>query len=133
MDGFRSSQLAKQAGVTVETLRYYHKEALLPEPEKTEAGYRIYTTQDLHQVLFIKRCQSLGFSLKEIKGLIALKTNTTACASEVKALTVSKIAIIEEKMTVLEEIKATLTGLVQQFDGKGGVSDCTILKALENN
>ena len=69
MDGFRSSQLAKQAGVTVETLRYYHKEALLPEPEKTEAGYRIYTTQDLHQVLFIKRCQSLGFSLKEIRPL----------------------------------------------------------------
>ena len=85
------------------------------------------TTNDNEDAPDIESCK------RSIKELIALKTNTTACASEVKALTVSKIAIIEEKMTVLEEIKATLTGLVQQCDGKGGVSDCTILKALENN
>jgi len=123
---FQSSELAKKAGVTVETLRYYHKEALLAEPQKTAAGYRQYTEADLQRVLFIKRCQGLGFTLKEIKELLALKDDTTHTAGEVKTLT-------QEKIAILEEIKTTLTSLVKNCDGKGGVSDCTILKALNTN
>jgi DNA-binding transcriptional MerR regulator len=129
----QSGELAKQAGVTVETLRYYHKEALLAEPQKTDAGYRLYTADDLHRILFIKRCQGLGFSLKEIKELLALKEDTTHTAGEVKALTQDKIAVLDEKIAVLVEIKATLTALVNNCDGKGGVSDCTILKALNHH
>ncbi len=130
---FQSSELAKKAGVTVETLRYYHKEALLAEPQKTDAGYRQYTEADLQRVLFIKRCQGLGFTLKEIKELLALKDDTTHTAGEVKTLTQEKIALLNQKIAVLEEIKTTLTSLVKNCDGKGGVSDCNILKALSTN
>jgi MerR family transcriptional regulator, copper efflux regulator len=129
MANFQSSELAKKASVTVETLRYYHKEALLPEPPKTEAGYRCYTDDDLHRVLFIKRCQGLGFSLKEIKELLAIQDDSGQCA-EVKALTRQKISNIQDKITVLQEIEATLKALYENCDGKGGVSDCTIVKKL---
>lgn len=126
----RSGQLAKQAGVTVETLRYYHQQALLPEPQKTAGGYRCYSPETVERILFIKRCQFLGFSLKEIKELLLLKDDATHGAAEVKALTLAKIDVLTEKIALLQEIKATLTQLVHQCTGVGSVTDCSILKAL---
>jgi MerR family copper efflux transcriptional regulator len=126
----RSGELAKQAGVTVETLRYYHQQALLPEPQKTAGGYRCYTSNTVERILFIKRCQSLGFSLKEIKELLLLQDDATHGAGEVKALTVAKIEVLTEKIALLQEIKLTLTQLAQQCTGIGSVTDCSILKAL---
>ncbi len=73
MSPIKSGDLAKRANVNTETLRYYEREGLLPEPERTESGYRLYADEDVKRVQFIKRAQELGFSLKEVKELLALK------------------------------------------------------------
>lgn len=86
MTTIKSEELAKQANVNSETLRYYEREGLLPEPERTESGYRLYADKDVRRDRFIKRAQELGFSLRKIKELLALKLEATQSASEVKRL-----------------------------------------------
>ena len=65
MSELKRGTLAKQAGVNGETLRYYERQGLLPKPERTESGYRLYTLDDVKRVKFIKRAQELGFSLRD--------------------------------------------------------------------
>jgi DNA-binding transcriptional MerR regulator len=73
MDELTIGKLAKQANVHVETLRYYERRAMIPKPRRTVANYRLYSPENLRQVKFIKQAQGLGFSLKEIKKLLALR------------------------------------------------------------
>lgn len=132
MSPIRSGTLARQAQVNPETLRYYEREGLLPIPERTEAGYRLYTDDDAKRVRFIKRAQALGFSLKEIKELLALKLDTSRSASLVKRLTEQKIEDIEMKIQSLIAMKAVLHELAEACSGKGNVDHCPILNCLDD-
>ena len=129
----KSGQLAQKAGVNQETLRYYEKEGLLPEPERTDSGYRQYQYQDVQRVRFIKRAQELGFSLKEVKELLAFKIDPKFSAKDVKALTEQKIKTIEDKIRDLELIKLTLSNLSCACSGKGTVDDCPIINSLNSD
>jgi Hg(II)-responsive transcriptional regulator len=131
MNALRSGELAKQAQVNPETLRYYEREGLLPEPERTTAGYRVYTAEDVQRVQFIKRAQELGFSLKEIKELLALRLDETRSASVVKSLTEQKIETIQQKIDSLEAMKTALLELSATCSGKGSAHHCPILKSLD--
>ena len=116
----RTGELARQAGVNIETIRFYERENLLPPPPRTVAGYRCYRQQDLERVVFIKTCQQLGFTLNDIRSLAELHS-PMARAAEGQAATVerSKIAQIaqerlrqiDEKLRQLGEMRAHLQAL----------------------
>lgn len=130
----KSGDVAKQTGVNVETLRYYEREGLLPQPQRTEAGYRLYTDVDIQKIRFIKRAQELGFTLKEIKDLLLLRVSPDRSALEVKKLATLKINIINEKINALQAIKNSLVALAGACPGSDGtVSDCPIIQCLDSN
>lgn len=127
----KSGQLARAAGVNVETLRYYERQGLLPEPARRESGYRQYTAEDLAAVRFIKRAQGLGFSLKEIAGLLALRVDADTSCAEVRDRARAKLADVEARIADLVRIRAALARLVEACVGEGPTGHCPILDALE--
>ena len=123
-----SGQLAKQAGIHVETLRYYEREGLIPEPERTESGYRQYPPSEVQRVYFIKRAQELGFTLKEIKELLALHYSTGQSAHDVKALVKEKLLQIDAKIQSLQSMHSVLAKLEAACLGENTTTDrCPIL------
>jgi Hg(II)-responsive transcriptional regulator len=127
----KSGELARRASVNVETLRYYEREGLLPEPERSEAGYRYYAETDVQRVQFIKRAQELGFTLKEIKELLALKINPKGSAAGVKEFALQKIQLIDHKIQLLQNIRDTLVALSEACPGEDGTVDaCPILHSF---
>ncbi len=125
------SKLAKGAGVGVETIRYYERRGLIPEPPRTDSGYRQYCSDDIARVKFIKRSQELGFSLKEVIELISLKFEDTTDCGDIKSVAESKISEIDNKIRTLREMKKALVRVVEICPGEGPLSDCPILEVLE--
>ena len=124
-------QLAKYAGVHVETVRYYERRGLIPEPPRRWSGYRQYSRDDITRLRFIKRAQELGFSLQEISALLALRVDPATSCSDVKKRAEVKIADVETKIQTLERMKKALKKLVASCSGRGPTSACPILEALE--
>ena len=131
MPNFQIGQVAKSAGVTVETIRFYERQALIPEPRRTESGYRLYTSETIRRVRFIQRAKELGFSLKDIHALLMLRNKRGAACAEVSAQALQKIVEVEQKIADLKRIRRTLTGLVERCDGEADLSECPILDALD--
>jgi MerR family mercuric resistance operon transcriptional regulator len=125
------SRLAQLGGVNLETVRYYERRGLLPKPPRTEAGYRQFSPEAAQRLRFIKRAQELGFSLEEVRELLALRVEPGNCA-DVRARAHAKIADIEEKMKTLAAMKSTLRGLVNQCEQSASTSECVILASLED-
>lgn len=104
-------KLASEVGVSVETIRYYQKRGLLNQPSKPiMGGFRSYTENDVGRVRFIKRAQQMGFTLAEIAELVTHADDKNCKAA--KMLAEKKLKTIESQLVVLEEIRATLKGLV---------------------
>lgn len=132
MDGLTSGDVARQASVHVETLRYYERRGLLPKPPRSIGNYRLYPAATLRRVQFVKRAQELGFSLREVKELLALRATPGAKAKDVRDKATTKIADIRSKMRSLRAMEKALTTLVAGCSGKGLAARCTILEALES-
>lgn len=124
-------QVARHAGVGVETVRFYEREGLLEEPARKDSGYRQYEGDVVARLRFIKRAKELGFSLKEIKELLALRVDPTTTCAEVRSKAQAKVADIEEKIGTLKRMKKALVKLTRSCSGRGPVSECPILDALE--
>jgi len=125
-------QLAKQAQVNVETVRYYERRGLIPEPHRRESGYREYSQEAVARLQFIKRAKGLGFSLKEIFDLLSLRVGPDATCGDVKRRAERKLADIEEKLQALQRMKKALTKLAAACRGRGPTSECPILEVLES-
>lgn len=125
------STVAKQSQVNLETIRYYEREGLVPEPPRSESGYRHYPPDTVRRVRFIKRAQELGFSLKEIKELLTLRLSPDATSGEVKKRAQEKIQQIEDKIQTLNAMKNALDRLHDACSGQGPASDCPILESLD--
>jgi MerR family mercuric resistance operon transcriptional regulator len=121
-------RLAAEAGVNVETIRYYQRRGLLAQPHKPQSGQRRYPTELTKRVRFIKRAQVLGFTLEEIAGLLRLE-EACACA-ETRELAQRKLQIIEGKLADLKAMRKALAGLVRQCDVPASKSCCPIIHAL---
>lgn len=132
MNQLRIKTLADAASVSVDTIRYYEKQGLLPEPERGENGYRLYSPVAIEQLRFIKKSQSLGFSLNEIKHLMTISAKADGDMAEVKALTDSKIATVKEKVEELNELLGQLQQLSAACEGEGSLEDCPIWSCLTN-
>jgi MerR family mercuric resistance operon transcriptional regulator len=124
-------QVARQAGVGVETVRFYERQGLLEEPSRRESGYRQYPTDVVAQLRFIKRAKELGFSLKEIRELLALRVDPATTCAEVKQQAEAKIADIEGRIASLTRMKKALVKLAAVCRGQGPTSECPILDALD--
>ena len=120
--------LADEAGVNVETIRYYQRRGLMPEPDKPAHGYRRYDATTVKRVRFIKRAQALGFTLEEIGGLLELD-EAHACA-ETRELASHKLEAIETKLADLAAMRKALTALVCQCDAGAMQGNCPIIHAL---
>ncbi|MCI0538855.1 MAG: heavy metal-responsive transcriptional regulator [Verrucomicrobiales bacterium] len=106
-----SGELAKAAGVNLETIRFYERQTLLPKPPRTAAGYRPFPAEAVQRVRFIRRAQTLGFSLKEIRELLALSaTRGTSCKS-VRERAEKKIREVDQKIAALEAMNRALRTL----------------------
>ena len=131
MIGLTIGEVAKQAEVNIETLRYYERRGILPKPPRSGANYRRYPEAAVQQVRFIKRAQGLGFSLNEITDMLFLRNNPKTSRSAVKARAETKLADIEEKIQRLTEMRDALAHVTALCDGKGSIDGCPILHALE--
>jgi MerR family mercuric resistance operon transcriptional regulator len=107
----RIGQLAEQAQVKVETVRFYERRGLIAEPERTPAGYRQYSVDTVRRIRFIKRAQDLGFSLSEITGLLELRAHSPGACGAVERKARDKIALVETKIRELMRIKKALATL----------------------
>ena len=121
-------RLAAEAGVNVETIRYYQRRGLLAEPERPLNGQRRYPAELTKHVRFIRRAQVLGFTLEEIAGLLRLE-EARACA-ETRELADRKLQVIDTKLADLKAMRKALAKLVRQCDAPGGKSCCPIIQAL---
>lgn len=109
MKGLTVSQLAKACNVNVETVKYYERRELLPTPDRTEAGYRMFSEAAVDDVIFIKKAQSLGFTLNEIKLLLALaRQEASYSLTDMYEFATAKVKEIEENITQLEHFKSLL-------------------------
>ena len=127
----RTGDLARLAGVNSQTLRYYERRKLLSKPNRTEAGYRLYDDEAVRRIRFIKKAQYLGFTLEEILDLLTLRADPDTPCIEVRNRAVRKIDRVGDKIRELQRIKRALTKVAAQCTGRGPVSDCPILEALE--
>ena len=124
-------EVARCAGVGVETVRYYERRGLLKEPARNEAGYRQYTEDAVSRVRFIRRARELGFTLKEIAELLALRHDPSASKADIKQRAEAKIIVIKAKIRDLQRTKAVLVKLAAACSGYGPLDNCPILEALE--
>ncbi|WP_455208517.1 heavy metal-responsive transcriptional regulator [Kaarinaea lacus] len=126
-------QVAKQTGVSVETIRFYEKEGLIDEPERNPSGYRQYPAETIKRVLFIQRAKEVGFTLKEIHDLLSLQEKPEACCGDILSKAERKVAQIEAKINELQRMKNALQQLTTQCASDSGLDDCPILDALYVN
>ncbi len=131
METITIGKLAEQAGVNIETIRYYERRGLMPRPKRLESGYRQYSPDSAKRIRFIKHAQELGFSLKEIDELLSLKLDERTPCSQVRKRAEEKISEFETKIERLQRMKKALTKLTKACISNGPVSECPILEALE--
>lgn len=131
MDGLTTGQVARQAHVNVETVRYYERRGLLPEPARRPSGYRNYSPDAVRRIRFIRHAQQLGFSLQEVSELLRLRVDPEIPCSEVKQRAEAKHGEIERRIDDLRRMQQALTALADACTGEGPISECPILDALE--
>lgn len=123
--------LAERGGVNVETIRYYQRRGLLEEPSKPSSGFRRYSPDSVKRVRFIKRAQSLGFTLEEILGLLALDEGK-ACL-DTRGIAANKLKLIEKKIADLSKMKKSLARLVRACDASSAGAPCPIIHLLADD
>lgn len=126
-------ELAERADVSVQTVRYYERQGLLPEPERTPSGYREYDSSDLHRLSFVRRAKELGFTLSEVGQLLDLRVRPGTTADDVRERATRKLASTRAKLRDLGRIAAALERLISACDAHGDPRACALMHALEEN
>jgi DNA-binding transcriptional MerR regulator len=127
-------KLAISADVTTDTVRYYEKEGLLAPARKTDAGYRLYDDAAIRRLRFIKQAQRCGFSLTEIRELLALKNSDAACCKDVRSVAIEKKLQLEHKIKTLQIMSQALTELIAICNDEARpLDECPIIAALETS
>lgn len=127
---FTIGAVAKRVGVAIDTIRYYEREGLLPEPQRRASGYRSYGDDAIAQLRFIRRAKNLGFTLEEIRELLALSTDRQRGVKAVKQRAQQRLAAIDERIAELHKVRDGLAQLVDSCPGHGKPEECPILRAL---
>lgn len=120
-----TGQVADEAGVKNDTVRYYEQRGLIDEPPRTESGYRQFPRETVRRIRFIKRAQELGFTLSEIEELLEL-IDGTGDAGDLLSVTEEKINDIDQKIQDLTNLRSTLRDLAEACPGEGPLRGCSI-------
>jgi len=120
------SDVARQTGLTVKSIRYYENIGLIPPPSRTQAGYRVFSPKDLHRLHFIRRARSLGFGVEECRQLLSLYDDRSRASADVKSVALNRISDIDHKIAALEDMRRILADLADQCQGDDR-PDCPIL------
>lgn len=124
---------AREAGVGVETIRFYERQGLIEQPVRpTASGARRYPVEVVERVKFIREAQHLGFTLREVRDLLALKEEPTSDCSEVRERASQKLADVRHKIARLQEIEHALRSLIERCPAQGSLSNCSIMEALSS-
>ena len=124
-------QVAKQTGVTVETVRFYEKQGLIEPPQRSQSGYRQYPEETTRRVHFIQHAKEVGFTLKEIGELLAMRQEPGTSCSDIKLRATQKIEAVDQKIRDLKRIREALARMILKCHGRGDLSNCPILEELE--
>lgn len=125
--------LAEEAGVGVETVRFYERKGLIKKPAKKQSTYRQYSPEDAKRIRFIKRAQDLGFTLREIKDFFALNGDSSSTCGDIQKRAENKIIEVEAKIKDLQRMKRSLKELANACgDGKQALAECRILDCFES-
>jgi Cu(I)-responsive transcriptional regulator len=121
--------LAKATGTKVVTIRYYEQAGLLPAPRRTGSNYRTYEADHLHRLRFVRRCRDLGFSVDQVRELLALTENGERDCGAVDQIALEHLATVEQKIADLARLANELRRISSQCQG-GTVAECRIIEAL---
>ena len=127
--GYAIGEVSQRTGVNIETIRYYERISIMPEPDRTGGGNRQYNHAQLKRLFFVKKCRDLGFSLDEIRALLEMVDRDDFTCGEVHGMTVSHLANINKKLSNLKRLKKTLGQMVSECS-KGDVPECPIIDTL---
>ena len=130
--GFTRGDLARATGCNIETIRYYEKTGLLPDPPRTDAGYRIYSAAHATRLRFILRARELGFSMEDIRGLMGLEDGAAPTCAEVKERTERHLADVRARIADLRRIESVLAETASRCSG-AEVPDCPVLDAISGS
>ncbi len=130
--GLKIGDVAERGGVNLQTIRYYEREGLLPQPPRLPSGYRLFPAHTVLRVRFIKRAQEIGFSLAEIRELLSLRFDPERESVEVRTMATAKLADIEEKIRTLQAMRGVLQRLTDRCSGCGPASECPILESIDS-
>lgn len=122
-------EAAEASGVNAKMIRHYESIAVIPKAARSDSGYRNYTENDVHILIFVRRARNLGFSMKEIKKLVGLWRNKSRASAEVKALALEHIKSLDEKIAQLDAMSKSLKQLARSCHGDHR-PDCPILENL---
>jgi MerR family transcriptional regulator, copper efflux regulator len=128
MESIGIGTLARRAGVAIDTVRYYERNGLLSPRARLASGYRRYGDLEVSRLRFIRRAQALGFTLKEVKELLALSAQRDV--GRVKRSAQAKLADVEQRIAALTRVREGLSTLIEACPGHGRAADCPILQAL---
>ena len=112
----RIGELAKSAGVTPDTIRYYEREGLLPSPQRTESGYRDYGPDAVNDMQFIKKAQALGLKLSDVREVLEISSGGKPPCEHVRATVSGRLAEVEERLRELRALRATLRDTLERLD-----------------
>jgi len=126
-------ELAKHTESTVETIRYYEKEGLLPEPSRSEGNYRLYGDEHIERLRFIRHCRTLDMALDEIRTLLQYRDTPSEDCGDVNAMLDEHIQAVEVRVEALMHLKQHLVALRQQCTSTAPTESCGILRALADN
>lgn len=124
-------RLAKLTGCNIETIRYYEGAGLMPQPQRSEGGFRLYDEPDIRRLSFIRRCRELGFTLEEIRGLLELVDGGEYSCGEIQKMTLAHANDVRKKIADLRRMERILKEMAAQCEG-GDVPECPILDALSS-
>jgi DNA-binding transcriptional MerR regulator len=127
----RTGEVAAAAGVNVQTLRYYERRGLLPEPERRESGYRVYGPEAVRTVRFIKRAQELGFGLRDADALLGLAAGGPDGCDAARELAQAKIAELDRRIADLRAMRDSLDRLAATCAKPRAERDCPLLRSIE--
>ncbi len=123
--------LSARTGCHIETIRYYERHGLLPKAPRTASGYRQFSEDHAIRLRFIRRAQELGFTLKEVKELLAIRVKPGSACADVRRKAEAKIADVDAKIRRLQAMRRALLKLTATCAGQGPVMNCSILEALD--
>lgn len=129
--GLQRAELARRTGCNLETIRYYERIGMLPDPPRTAAGYRIYDDDHVSRLRFILRSRELGFSIEEIRGLLHLVDGGNQTCAEVKERTERHLIDVRSKIADLRRIERVLSATAAKCSGDD-VPQCPVLEALSS-